>query len=57
LELLIQSTFSRFDFLGLTHRARLFCVVHGEMTLLDGFMKKSQKTPKLDLTVVIDRKR
>ena len=35
----------------------LFCVVHGEMTLLHGFMKKSQKTPKSDLAVAIDRKR
>jgi phage-related protein len=35
----------------------LFCVAHGEMTLLHGFMKKSQKTPKSDLAVAIDRKR
>jgi len=27
------------------------------MTLLHGFMKKSQKTPKSDLAVTIDRKR
>ena len=35
----------------------LFCVAHSEMTLLHGFMKKSQKTPKSDLAVAIDRKR
>jgi phage-related protein len=35
----------------------LFCVAHGAMTLLHGFMKKSQKTPKSDLAVAIDRKR
>ena len=35
----------------------LFCVANSEMTLLHGFMKKSQKTPKSDLAVAIDRKR
>ena len=35
----------------------LFCVAQGEMTLLHGFMKKSQKTPKSDLAVAIERKR
>ena len=35
----------------------LFCVAHGEMILLHGFMKTSQKTPKSDLAVAIERKR
>lgn len=27
----------------------LFCIVHGQMVLLHGFIKKSQKTPKGEL--------
>jgi phage-related protein len=35
----------------------LFYVARDEMFLLHGFMKKSQKTPKADLALAIDRKR
>ena len=35
----------------------LFCVHQGQMILLHGFMKKTQKTPKHDLDLARDRKR
>jgi len=35
----------------------LFCIAEGEMVLLHAFMKKSQKIPKSDLDLAIDRKR
>jgi len=35
----------------------LFCVAGGEMILLHGFMKKSQKTSKSDLDLATDRRR
>ena len=34
----------------------LFCIHDGQMVLLHGFIKKSQKTPKQDLDLAIDRK-
>ena len=35
----------------------IFCLVGGEMVLLHGFIKKSQKTPVPDLNVALKRKR
>ena len=35
----------------------LFCVNKGRMFLLHGFIKKSQKTPKADIDLALDRKR
>jgi len=35
----------------------LFCFAHGEMVLLHGFIKKSEKTPKDDLDIARKRKR
>ena len=35
----------------------LFCVHRGQMILLHGFMKKTQKTPKHDIDLARDRKR
>ena len=35
----------------------LFCVHGGEMILLHGFVKKSQKTPKADLDIAAKRMR
>lgn len=34
----------------------LFCIADGGMVLLHGFMKKSQKTPKPDLDMAVDRR-
>ncbi|NJM99725.1 MAG: type II toxin-antitoxin system RelE/ParE family toxin [Phormidesmis sp. RL_2_1] len=34
----------------------LFCIHNGQMVLLHGFIKKSQKTPKQDLDLALDRK-
>lgn len=34
----------------------LFCIHEGEMVLLHGFIKKSQKTPKQDLNLALERK-
>ena len=34
----------------------IFCIVEGEMILLHGFIKKSQKTPKRDLDLARERK-
>jgi phage-related protein len=34
-----------------------FCIVRGEMNLLHGFIKKSQKTPHADLELAIRRKK
>ena len=34
----------------------LFCIHNGQMVLLHGFIKKSQKTPKQDLDIALDRK-
>jgi len=43
------------------HRNRiarvLFCIGRDEMVLLHGFVKKSQKTPKSELDLAMDRKR
>jgi phage-related protein len=33
----------------------LFCVKHGHMILLHGFMKKTQKTPQRDIDLAIKR--
>jgi phage-related protein len=33
----------------------LFCVVTGQMVLLHGFIKKTQKTPKLDIDLAVKR--
>jgi phage-related protein len=35
----------------------LFCIMRSEMLLLHGFIKKTRKTPKSDLTLAIGRKR
>lgn len=35
----------------------IFCVVQGQMVLLHGFVKKSQKAPKADLDVARKRQR
>jgi phage-related protein len=35
----------------------LFCISEGQMILLHGFIKKSQKTAKPDLNLAIERKR
>ncbi|MEL6855808.1 MAG: type II toxin-antitoxin system RelE/ParE family toxin [Cyanobacteria bacterium J06607_13] len=35
----------------------LFCIHKGQMVLLHGFIKKSQKTPKQELDLALDRKR
>jgi phage-related protein len=35
----------------------IFCVHHGHMVLLHGFIKKSQKTPLLELDVASKRKK
>jgi phage-related protein len=35
----------------------IFCIARGEMILLHGFIKKSQKTPQLDLELAIRRKK
>jgi len=35
----------------------IFCVAHGHMVLLHGFVKKSQKTPKVDLELARKRQR
>ena len=35
----------------------LFCIYNGQMVLLHGFIKKSQKTPKQELDIALDRKR
>lgn len=35
----------------------LFCIYNGQMILLHGFIKKSQKTPKQELDTALDRKR
>jgi phage-related protein len=35
----------------------IFCIAQGEMILLRGFIKKSQKTPQPDLALAIRRKK
>jgi phage-related protein len=35
----------------------IFCVAHGHMVLLHGFIKKSQKTPKADLDLAQNRQK
>lgn len=35
----------------------VFCIAHGQMVLLHGFVKKSQKTPQADLEVARKRQR
>lgn len=35
----------------------LFCLAEGRMVLLHGFIKKSQKTPRAELDLALDRKR
>jgi phage-related protein len=35
----------------------IFCIDDGEMFLLHGFIKKSQKTPQQDLDLALKRKR
>ena len=34
----------------------IFCIVRGEMVLLHGFVKKTQKTPAQDLALALGRK-
>ncbi len=34
----------------------LFCIYENKMVLLHGFIKKSQKTPKIDLALALQRK-
>ncbi|WYL99767.1 MAG: type II toxin-antitoxin system RelE/ParE family toxin [Gloeotrichia echinulata DVL01] len=34
----------------------LFCIYEGRMVLLHGFIKKTQKTPKKELNLALDRK-
>ncbi len=34
----------------------LFCIYNEQMVLLHGFIKKSQKTPKQELELALDRK-
>jgi phage-related protein len=34
----------------------IFCIYDGQMTLLHGFIKKTQKTPKQDLELALNRK-
>ncbi len=33
----------------------MFCIVHGEMVLLHGFEKKTQKTPQRDIDLALKR--
>ena len=35
----------------------LFCVEHGRMVLLHGFIKKTQKTPQRDIDLALKRKK
>ena len=35
----------------------IFCIVHGEMVLLHGFEKTTQKTPAHDIDLAFRRKR
>ena len=35
----------------------IFCIARDQMILLNGFIKKSRKTPKSDLDLAIERKR
>jgi len=35
----------------------IFCIARDQMILLNGFIKKSRKTPKSDLNLAIERKR
>jgi phage-related protein len=35
----------------------IFCIKNGHMVLLHGFVKKTQKTPKADLDLALNRKR
>ncbi|MGA2435064.1 MAG: type II toxin-antitoxin system RelE/ParE family toxin [Bryobacteraceae bacterium] len=35
----------------------LFCVEHGRMVLLHGFLKKTQKTPQRDIDLALKRKK
>ena len=35
----------------------LFCLFEGEMILLNGFIKKTEKTPKQELALALQRKR
>ncbi len=35
----------------------IFCIVNGEMVLLHGFEKKTQKTPPRDIELALKRKR
>lgn len=35
----------------------LFCVEHGRMALLHGFIKKTQKTPDADLELALKRRK
>jgi phage-related protein len=35
----------------------IFCIADGQMVLLHGFIKKTQKTPKADLDLALKRKK
>ena len=42
---------------GWAHRARLFCIHRGQLMLLHGIVKKTEKTPDNDLDLAMKRKR
>jgi phage-related protein len=35
----------------------LFCIMHGDMILLNGFVKKTQKTPPQEIVLALQRKK
>ena len=47
----------RSDISGRRTARVIFCIARGEMNLLHGFIKKSQKTPQPDLQLAARRKR
>jgi phage-related protein len=47
----------RTDLAGNRMARVLFCISRGQMILLHAFIKKSQKTPKPDLDLALERKR
>ena len=42
---------------GRQDRAVIFCIIEGEMVLLQGFVKKTQKTPPQEIDLALRRKR
>jgi phage-related protein len=47
----------RSDLTGGTIARVMFCIVAGEMVLLHGFVKKTQKTPAKEIDLALKRKR